>query len=403
MPRIVMIVSNPCLTDARVIKMAESVANEGHEVHVFATEKTGVSHAQKVNNVYYHRLRWNLSETLRNNSWLIKKCYSIHPLLGKLVRGNLSYYMKFRTFADIFAPHIAKLKPDLIHAHDLITLPTAHRAAAVCGAKVVYDAHELEIHRNPPLPFFRKRYIAYVEHKLGSKADGVIMAGREAAKVLSKHLGRDDLVIAMNSPIIEPSSNTIRGDLKLSESDPLCVYVGKIAMGRGIQDVLEILPQVPSLNFVAVGPFDTPTLKIVLNKANQLGVSDRFFVLPPVPFKEVVSYIKGADVGILSVEPVTLSYRLCMPNKLFEMSFADIPIITNELEDASAVVRELQNGEIINFESKPAIGYMIERVIKEKENYKLTHEAKQILEEKFSWKTQMDGVLAMYDRILHEK
>jgi len=39
----------------------------------------------------------------------------------------------------------------------------------------------------------------------------------------------------------------------------------------------------------------------------------------------VVNYIKDADIGSIVISIETLSYRLAMPNKLQEMTFADIP------------------------------------------------------------------------------
>ena len=62
-----------------------------------------------------------------------------------------------------------------------------------------------------------------------------------------------------------------------------------------------------------------------MNIAEKYKVSSRFTILPPVPYDNVVDYIKEADLGIISVQPVTLSYKYCMPNKLFELSLQMYP------------------------------------------------------------------------------
>ncbi|MEP1442524.1 MAG: glycosyltransferase [Hyphomicrobiales bacterium] len=401
MARIVMIVSNPCTADARVIKMAEGAAEAGHEVHIFATAKKGVSRYETVNGITYHRLSWNLSAFLRKNMGIVKYSYKIHRWIGRFWVYMFAFFVKFGVFANVFSEQIAQLKPDIIHAHDLITLPAGHRAAVECGAKLIYDAHELEVHRAPPLPIHKKMFTYYIERKYASKSDGVITVGEILGEILARQIGRDDLVVALNSPVIGESSSNIREDLRLTSGELICVYVGKITLGRGIIDVIDLLPDMPELNFVAVGPNDPTALEEVRDHAQALGVTDRFFVLPPVHFKEVVNYIRGADVGILSVEPISLSYEVAMPNKLFEMSFADIPIITNDLVNVKLVVNELKNGEITDFKSTGVIGYKIEKLLRHRDQYKMNEETKQILEEKYSWRTQMNNVLGLYEKVLN--
>src|SRR4051812_23489742 len=47
------------------------------------------------------------------------------------------------TFNVLALPEAIRARADVYHAHDLINLPVAHRAAGAWGAKLAYDAHEL--------------------------------------------------------------------------------------------------------------------------------------------------------------------------------------------------------------------------------------------------------------------
>ena len=399
MARIAMIVSNPCLSDARVLKMVEVAKLAGHEVHVFATLGQGGKPFEVVDGVSFHRFEWNPGSLLRSK-WYMKVLKFIVPI--KMVQGfvvkNLAKWKKFGLFSELMSEKILAIAPDIIHAHDLICLPTGAAVAKESGCKLIYDAHELEVHRNPPLPFFLKRYTHYLEKKYAQKANEVITVGRFVAGVLGKSINRKDIHVLYNSPIVEDTFYNIRADLQLDSEVPILLYVGKVTMGRGVGDILNILPKIPGVFFAAVGPSDLRTSKILLRKASRLGVLDRFRILPPVPYKGVVSYISGATVGLLSVEPVTLSYQYCIPNKLFEMTFADVPILANELDEVKEFISEIGNGKIVDFADTNSLPYEIQMAISNREGYLHNSKTKQLLLEQYSWSAQAQKLRSIYDK-----
>lgn len=398
MARIVVLVSNPCTGDARVIKMARAAAAAGHEVHVLATMAPNASAYEKVDGVNYHRLEFRPGQMLTASGPLKLLQRLNRRIAGKIVR-TISPYLKYRLFEKIFAATAAGLRPDIVHAHDLICLPAGHAAAQQAGAKLVYDAHELELHRNPPLPFLQRRMVGYVERKFARDANVVITVGKLVAGELAKHLERNDIHVIYNNPVIEPCKNSIRADLRIDDQVPLVVYVGKVAEGRGTSKVLELLPQIPGAVLAAVGPCDARTRKELEAYALKNDLAKRFCILPPVPNEQVVDYIRGADVGIISVEPVTLSYQYSMPNKLFEMSFADVPIVSNKLDEIEMFLDRFGNGEVIDFDQKPLLSYTIARVLNEKQTYKIKPAVRRELEAEYSWDAQARKLLSIYSSL----
>ena len=399
MARIAVLVSNPCTSDARVIKMVRGATQAGHEVHVFATSRPGVAPFEQIDGATYHRLDWRPGPMIVEKaplSWLAMVNRGVAMYLVK----RIAPFVKYRLFSKVFAESVVRLKPDIVHAHDLICLQAAHDVATSCGAAVVYDAHELELHRNPPLPFFQKRWVSYVEGKYARRAAAVNTVGRLVGDVLAKHLGRDDINIIYNSPMIRVCQSNIRADLQLPPDTPLLSYVGKVTTGRGVGEIMAVLPKLEGVFFATVGPCDESTRRTLERQANRIGVADRFRILPPVPFEQVVSYIRGTDLGVISVEPITLSYRYCMPNKLFELSFANVPIISNKLDEIEEFIAELGNGDIADFENGAALPYTIARMFKEKQRYVMGPEVLALLHQKYSWDTQIKRLLSVYDAIL---
>jgi glycosyltransferase involved in cell wall biosynthesis len=388
MSRLAIVVSNPCIADARVIKMIDAAISGGHEVHVFATLGGGAPAYIVQNGVTYHRIEWKPIEYLKRK-FLFKTFSLLSPkwfflwLMKKVVD-----YCKYEIFSELFAEIISSVSPELIHAHDLICLPAAHAAADKCGAKVVYDAHELEMHRNPPLPLLRRLWVGYIEKKFSQKSAAVITVGERVKRVLSSHIGRNDIDVIFNAPVRNSSPSSVRKDLVLNDDVPLIIYVGKVTQGRGVGDVLSLLPKIPGVYFAAIGPTDSKTEAALRVLANRLDVSDRFRILPPVPHDQVVSYISGATLGIISVEPVTLSYRYCMPNKLFELAFAGVPIFSNELDDVRDFVNNLAIGVVFDFSKTQQLPSEIQRMIINRNSFSLSLEKREILESVYSWDSQ---------------
>ncbi|MDD5177483.1 MAG: glycosyltransferase family 4 protein [Sterolibacterium sp.] len=402
MARIAVLVSNPCTGDARVIKMAHAAVSNGHEVHVFATAGANASPYEEVAGVIYHRIEWRPAALLAGWSplaWLMR----LHrPSIAALLK-RITPFLKYRLFSQVFCEHVVAIKPDIVHAHDLICLPAGFNAKRETGARLIYDAHELETHRNPPLPFFQKYFVGLVEAKYAQRADAINTVGMLVGQELAAHIKRNDINILYNSPPLDDCPRNIRTDLQLDEETQLLIYVGKVTEGRGVGQILELLPKMPGVIFATIGPCDLKSHSKLKSHSERLGVSSRFRILPPVPFEQVVSYIKGADLGVISVEPVTLSYRYCMPNKLFELSFANVPIISNKLDEIEGYLAELGNGEIADFENKAALAYTMFRMLQEKQRYLMGADALAVLQQKYSWESQSKKLLKSYDLILAKR
>lgn len=398
MARIVALVSNPCTGDARVIKIARAAHAAGHEVHVIATLGNNVAPYEIVDGVTYHRISWRPASLLTRDGPLRLLGKVARPVASWLAR-QLTPYLKYRLFAENVTAYAAALKPDLVHAHDLICLKAGHAIAREAGAKLVFDSHELEVHRNPPLPWLQKRTVSLVERRYARQADAIISVGRLVSGVLARHVRRPIHVI-YNAPMLEPCQKSIRADLQLPPDAPLMVYVGKVAEGRGISDVIRMLPNLPGVMFAAVGPVDARARKRILRQAERLGLSRRFRILPPVPHEQVVSYISGANLGVISVEPVTLSYRYCMPNKLFEMAFANIPILSNDLDEIREFLAELGIGKVVDFEDVNALPLAIYEVLANNERYRMDEAKYAELEARYSWRAQAEGIASIYGKLL---
>jgi len=394
------IVSNPGINDARVIKMAKAAANQGFMVYLFGVVKPGFESYEEIDNITFIRFEWKPINLLIEKSFIMKLIQFISKKFSIYLAKKILPYIKYKLFADLFFDEIVEIKPDFIHSHDLICLPTASKVAEELDIPYIYDAHELEIHRNPPLPIFQKFFVKHIEKKFAKKATYIITVGRYVADELGKHLDRQKIHVLYNSPEIVETRYNIRNDLNIADNKKIIFYVGKVAIGRGIEDIIKLLPTMSNdIVFATVGPVD-PKQKIFLEKLSEKQkVSDRFHILPPVLYNQVVDYIKGADVGIISVQPVTLSYQYSMPNKLFELSFANVPIISNELDEIQEFIAEHRNGIVLDINNSIKMKYYIDKILKTKEKYIMDEKIYNSLYNKYSWKVQLEKLFKLYGNL----
>ena len=112
-----------------------------------------------------------------------------------------------------------------------------------------------------------------------------------------------------------------------------------------------------------------------------------------VPHNQVVNLIKSADVGICIIENVSLSDYYCLPNKLFEYSFAGLRVICSDFTEISNYIISNKLGEVckVNFESIKKAIKIIEKQGTKKVNTNLKN---------YSWANQAKKLVNIYKKEL---
>lgn len=106
--------------------------------------------------------------------------------------------------------------------------------------------------------------------------------------------------------------------------------------------------------------------------------------------------MREADCGLCLIEDVSLSDRLCLPNKLFEYAFAGVPVLASRLPEIARVVGEYGLGICCDndADSIEAAVLKIEREGLEPPTGDLTE---------LSWETQAKRLQEAYRTLLTER
>lgn len=418
-----MLVSNSCANDTRVIRAAETVAEQGFNVAVLAISDDGETSEERRNGVLYRRIgrpgfRPSAvgDSTSRRITTELGNALSARPFpqaqirLGPKIAGAaartvlpnsllLRPLFETRRLRKLFAPDLLRLKPDIIHAHDLATLPAGASAAKKLGAKLIYDAHELEVHRNTKAGRTDKWLRYYLERKHIADCDAVITVCDSIADYLAREYAIERPIVVMNSPDAENAASCdtdLRASLGLADDVPLAVYVGRITIGRGIEQIVDALQHLPEFHLALVGPVNKPTVKEALARAEALGIAERLHIVDPVAPDMVISFISSGDVSVVPIQNVCLSYYYCLPNKLLESAIARLPVVVSNLPELRRFV-EISNAGVVMDETDPRdIARAIQNAYENRDRLRPDADRLHQAEEIYGWQTQKEALQALY-------
>jgi len=137
-----------------------------------------------------------------------------------------------------------------------------------------------------------------------------------------------------------------------------------------------------------------------LGLARKLDLEHRVHLLPPVDARDVPFAISTANVAVVPIQDASLSYRFCMPNKLFEAAFARIPICVSDLPEMRRFVATLGIGRAMDQTDPKAIAAALREVIENRDTYSLTSEAERKLINIYSWQRQAEKLVALYTDLI---
>ncbi|HEU4945778.1 MAG TPA: glycosyltransferase [Kribbella sp.] len=311
-----------------------------------------------------------------------------------------------------FGDLIDKLVPDVVHAHDMHVIAVAVRAAGRArlrgrDLKVIYDAHEYV----PGLSRYGGRTPRFIaawarhEREYIRATDRVITVSPAIARVLHRRhrLDREPTVI-INTPSLSDASaevTDLRTQLGLSAEVPLLVYSGGVTRARGVETAVEALVQLPDVHLavvsvpcVAIGP-----VRELDALAVSRGVADRVHFVNPVEPRQVVAFLRSADVGLIPILRYP-SHEMSLPNKVFEYAFAGLPVVASNMPSLTEFLTRTGIGEVFEVQNPVDLAAKVRRVLESPQAY---HErlARQEFQHEMSWERQADHLRVLYGDLLN--
>ncbi|MER5882251.1 glycosyltransferase [Streptomyces sp. NPDC001941] len=302
-----------------------------------------------------------------------------------------------------FGPVLEKLRPDVIHANDATMIVTAARSAArlrSAGHRCawLYDAHEYI--KGVEWPNRRQGYaLPAMEAEFIGRADAVVTVSTQMAELLKNDHGLRELPLVVgNSPVREviggaKASSSVRHACGLAPGVPLMVYSGWIGRERGVDAVIDGLPELPDFHLALVVGRTTPLLEELLAQAESLGVRDRVHLVPYVPQHEVADYLSSADLGLTPFKKVP-NCEVSLPTKVSEYLQARLPLVTSDVKVIKAYVEEHGLGEVWTWDDPKTFAKAAARAMKDRD--KLAERITEDVLTDLSWEAQSGKLMRLY-------
>ena len=296
-------------------------------------------------------------------------------------------------------------RPDVVHANDGNTLAPAMVLRTLTDARIVYDAHELWSRRNVRQDRILAPAVESVTEWLGvRRSAGVITVSPSIVTWMQRRFRLSTPPTLVRNiphrvgPVPEPAQGRLRELAGLEPGTRVIGYCGGVTTGRGLEETLDALTRLDGgTHLVMLGYGDPRYLAGLRALAAELGVADRVHLVGPVPGPEVPAALADADVSVVYVRPICLSYRYSLPNKLFESIHAGLPVVAADLPDTAAVVRRYGIGEVFGADRPDQLADAIERVCADADDYRAASRA---AADDLDWVHEAARLIELYTRVL---
>lgn len=240
-------------------------------------------------------------------------------------------------FLRTFRPTLEGMEADVVVAHDVPMLPVGAWLADRCGARLVFDSHELWTEKNFPRAW--RDAWARVERRHVGRCDAVITVNASIAGELECRHGIARVHVITNAAPAPPAqARSLRERCGVPAGSRVLLYQGSFSAGRQLPQCVEAMHMVQTgdVHLVLLGD---GVLRTTLRRAAARGAArGRIHVLPAVPQDELLAWTASADAGLVPYVADCMNNRLCTPNKLYEFIAAGLPILASDLPELRAAI-----------------------------------------------------------------
>ncbi|MBN1202278.1 MAG: glycosyltransferase family 4 protein [Anaerolineae bacterium] len=394
-PRVCMLLSNGYRPDLRVQKEAHTLALAGYRVTVIAWDRQRRFDPHEVESVP-DALIAALAD------WPDRVAGDPCPVTITRVQVPAGYRTGRRLLRAIplawtrMLQEAARIRPDVVHAHDFDTLPAAYLYHRLAGVPLVYDSHEHYpgmVRAN--LGGRLSGTLEGLERWLVPRTDAVITVGERLAARFRAMGGRVSVVFNAQTlpdqPALDAMGRAKRWALGVPEDALLVVYVGVLTPDRLLTPLLEAVPRVENAWCVVGG--EGPDLPAVHAAA---AACDRIRALGWVPLDDVGAVVASADVVYYGLQVTNPSSVYFMPNLAFYALAAGRPLLTTPVGEIADVVQRENCGVVMDFPTPDATVEALGRLVDPAYRATLSARARFIGQAQYRWLPAATRLLAVY-------
>lgn len=337
---ILMLVQSNVAHDARVLREARSLADEGHAIHIVGKDVPGSW--EPPTGITVESVSGGTGLKAKPGGGAASSGPSRAGVVGQ-ARSAARWALLpqhrqtvWRTWCDRAREAVGDRKYDVVHAHDFNVLILAAELAEKGNAQLVYDSHEWWSGRERhgrPTPLERARELR-IEREIVAKADAVLTVSEGIAERLGKWRSTPVAVVRNSFPLGE---GTTAGEL--AERPKGVVYAGRIGAARDIETLLAATAAL-GLETLLMGNADREFLP-------HLHLTDATVRIEPArPVDDVDEVLREVGISVVTLTDTCENHRLALPNKVFHAVRAGVPVVAADLPELRRLVTKYGIGAL---------------------------------------------------------
>lgn len=322
MPRVLILSYSNINRDPRVLKQISFFRNTGYEVIISSLEYEGDL----------------LFFPIRKRKNLLFRLFKLVIMILRIKRLRVWEFVRNSSFFELQQQEAF----DVIFANDEETWPIAEKLKTFnTSTKLIIDAHEYypgQFNDQLRWSLFHKWYSEYLCETYPKTADFFITVCDGIAIAYEKKYVKKALVV-LNTPDFQPELAPVPVGEKIQ-----LIHHGIAVKSRKIEHMIEMMDTLDQrfhLNLMLM-----PTDPAYYKELQELAKGKAVDFLPPVPTKEIPSFLNRFDIGLFLLEPVNFNYEFALPNKFFEFIQARLAIAIGPSPEMKKIVEKEGIGSV---------------------------------------------------------
>ncbi len=281
---------------------------------------------------------------------------------------------------------------DVIHCHDLDTLPIGTRLKRKLRIPLIYDAHEVFGYMvTGSLPGWMVKMIFRLEKRLVNRADRIISTS-EAHRQYFESISNRLITMIMNcKPLQGTQYRAPEGDEEMT-----VLYVGGLWASRMIGGLVAAVKGLAGVRCI-IGGIGHPNYVRALEE--ECGKTPNAAFVGRVPVDQVIPMTMKADCVVLMVNPEYRNDSRALGNKQFEAMVCGRPIICTMGTHSGDVTEQEEVGLAVEY-SEEALREAIIRLRDDPAlRERLGRNALKAAIEKYNWGNEEEKLVELYELV----
>jgi glycosyltransferase involved in cell wall biosynthesis len=296
------------------------------------------------------------------------------------------------------------VRADVYHCNEVDSWLIGLLLKIVTKKGCVFDVHE-----HYPSTFAESRFpvplrpvvstlIKCVLYLLTPLTDYIVVAKRSV--IADFPVRRERLVIVQNFTPLEGVGWAAERSSTAADHDVTLVHLGLFSKVRGWPQVLEALAVMRARNvrLEIVGEFNDGSHAEFLERAAELGVSERINIREWMPFREAFRVLCSADVGLVTFQPGILNHVYAMPHKIFDYMAAGLAVVCPKFAlEIAPIVAESGCGILVDPSDPNALAAAFDELVASPAvRYGMGRRGRSAVRERYNWEAEATKLVSLY-------